>query len=476
MTSSTQADANEQLSAYLSSTGFEDLPPQAIAATKRNIFDTVGVMLAGGGPHATARRIVEMLSRWGGEPSSTVIGHEIRLPSVAAAFANTAMAHQFDFDDTHDEAVAHPTPGTLSAALAVAEEEGGVSGRDLLRAVALGDDIVCRVGLAANGSLYDYPWLWPAIVGIWGATAGAGTILRLSPQEQEAAFGLTLHQVGTTLQCQFSPGSDVRGLRDGFAARNGVTAAHMAKLGIRGDKDAFDGRFGFYGAFFGGNYDRSRLVDRLGKHFEVDRITIKPWPSARETHATLEALLQLREQNAVDPDEIETVLVRVGGTNLQLCEPADQRRRPTVRMDALCSLPFASGVALAYGEVRLSSFTEEGMRDPKVLSLVDRVTWEVDQQRSEDETIEGGDVELRLRDGRVLKNTVRHASGHPDQPLSDEIVIRKFLNCAAMSKRPPDEGDVRKFWDVVQNLENVSVTDFSAALRDLSGTPEDGTV
>jgi hypothetical protein len=113
MPSSTQADANEQLSAYLSSTGFEDLPPEAIAATKRNIFDTVGVMLAGGGPHATARRIVEMLSRWGGEPSSTVIGHEIRLPSVAAAFANTAMAHQFDFDDTHDEAVAHPTRGTL---------------------------------------------------------------------------------------------------------------------------------------------------------------------------------------------------------------------------------------------------------------------------------------------------------------------------------------------------------------------------
>ncbi|XUK90424.1 MmgE/PrpD family protein [Bordetella pertussis] len=72
----------------------------------------------------------------------------------------------------------------------------------------------------------------------------------LTADQLQSAYGLTLHQTGTTLQCHHGPGSDVRGFRDGFGARNGVTAAYMARAGLRGDPEAFEGKYGFYGAFF----------------------------------------------------------------------------------------------------------------------------------------------------------------------------------------------------------------------------------
>ena len=347
MTQPPPTDASRPFARYLLDTRLEDVPPVVIAATKRSLFDTVGVMLAGSGPHGGAHRVVRMLSMWGGLPSSTVIGHELRLPAPHAAFANGAMAHQFDFDDTHDQAVAHPTANTLAAGLAVAEALDGASGGDLLRAVVLGNDLTCRLGLAIEGSLYEYPWTRPPIIGIWGATAAASVLLGLDEDRIRSAFGLTLHQTANTLECLYSPNSEVRGLRDGFSARNGVTAACMAQAGIQADHTAFEGRFGLFHAYFRGEYRRAALLDELGSRFEGEHVSIKPWPSARETHATIQAVLELRDRHELDPASIRSVMLRVGKTNLEFCEPGDVRRAPPSRMDALSgTLPCRRATAM----------------------------------------------------------------------------------------------------------------------------------
>ena len=457
-------DASRDHAEFLLGTPFDALPADAVAATKRSIFDTLGVMLAGSGPEATARRVVSMVSAWGGEPTSTVVGHPQRLPAVHAAFANAAMVHQYDFDDTHDEAVAHATANTLAGGLAVAEGLPDCSGRELLTAIALSNDIVCRLGLAIHGSLYEYPWTRPPIIGIWGATAVASRLMGLTAEQIQSAFGFTLHQTANTLECLYATGSEVRGLRDGFSARNGVTAACMAQAGIHGDHSALEGRFGLFNAYFRGEYTRAKLVDGLGRRFENARISIKPWPSARETHATIQAVLELRERHRLSADDVRRVQLYVGRTNLEFCEPADRRRRPARRMDALSSLPFAVAVALQHGSVPLASYTEQGLRDERVLQVAERVQWQLDEQRSEDGTIEGATVEFVLDDGRTLRHSVRHAMGHPDAPLPDEVVIQKFIGCAAMAHRPCTEGQARALWDAVQRLETLSVAAFAAAI------------
>ena len=461
---STQPDATADFARFLSVTPYEALPPAAIAATKRSIFDTVGVMLAGSGPNGTARKIVGMLERWGGTPEASVIGHACRLPAPHAAFANGAMAHQYDFDDTHDEAVAHPTANSLAAGLAVAEARGDVSGKDLLRAVALANEVSCRLGLAIIGSLYEYPWTRPPIIGIYGATSAAAVLLGLAPEAIESAFGLTLHQTANTLECLYATGSEVRGFRDGFSTRNGVTAAYMAEAGVRGDRSALEGKFGLLNAYFRGEYRREALVNNLGTQFEADRISIKPWPSARETHATLQAVLDLHARHALTPETVREVRLHVGATNLHFCEPAAARRRPAGRMDALGSLPFAVAVALRHGSVPLVAYTDAALHDPVVLALAERVTWQVDESRSADGTIEGATVEIDTTAGTTLRHSVRHGMGHPDFPLTDEVIRAKFAGCGAMAHRPPTTQQVERLWQAVQALETISVREFAELL------------
>ena len=457
-------DATSVYAAYLRDIRFADLPQHVVAATKRSIFDTLGVMLAGSGPETAANRLVREVARWGGTPEASVIGHPLRLPAVHAGFVNGAMAHQYDFDDTHDAAVAHPTANTLAAGLAVAQSIGNVSGAELIRAIALGSDIVCRLGLAIQGSLYEYPWTRPPIIGIWGATATASALLQLPSDAIESAFGFTLHQTGNTLECLYAAGSEVRGLRDGFSVRNGITAALMARAGIRGDRTALEGRFGLFHAFFRGEYDRSALVDELGSRFEGASVSIKPWPSARETHATIRCVLELKANHGVSAEAIDDVHLFVGRTNLEFCEPADARRKPAAKMDALSSLPFAVAVALHHGGVPLSAYTSEALTDPAILALARRVTWEVDDERSRDGSIEGARVVITLADGRKISHSVRHGLGHPDDPLPEEAVVRKFRDCARMATRPPGDEAIDRLHRVVQDLEHRSVEDLAAAL------------
>ncbi|MBM3345440.1 MAG: MmgE/PrpD family protein [Betaproteobacteria bacterium] len=460
----TQPDATADFAKFLCETRYEDIPAAAIAATKRSIFDTVGVMLAGSGPSGTARKIVGMLEAWGGAPEATVIGHPARLPAPHAAFANGSMAHQYDFDDTHDEAVAHPTANSLPAGLAVAEARGNVSGRELLRAVALANDVSCRLGLAVIGSLYEYPWTRPPIIGIYGATSAAAIVLGLRPETIESAFGLTLHQTGNTLECLYASGSEVRGFRDGFSARNGVTAAYMAAAGVRGDRSALEGKFGLFNAFFRGEYRREALLKDLGSHFVADRISIKPWPSARETHATLQAVLELRAAHKLAPGDVREVRLHVGGTNLHFCEPAAARRRPAGRMDALGSLPFAVAVALQHGSVPLVAYTDAALKDAAVLALADRVSWQVDAARSADGTIEGATVEIETSAGVKHRHSVRHGMGHPDAPLTDAVIKHKFEGCGAMAHRPPATRDIERLWQAVQSLDSIAVREFAELL------------
>src|SRR5690606_29243443 len=122
-------------------------------------------------------KIVSEVRRTGGAPQSSLWGFEDLVPDVSAVLVNAAAVHQHDFDDTHDTAVCHPTSASLNAALAVAEAEGGVTGSRLITAVAAGNDLACRLGLALEGDLWAYPWVRAPVVGIFAAAAATGVVL-----------------------------------------------------------------------------------------------------------------------------------------------------------------------------------------------------------------------------------------------------------------------------------------------------------
>jgi 2-methylcitrate dehydratase PrpD len=173
-------DAAWPLAQHVCRTGYRDLPASAVESARRDILDTFGCMLGGSGSPGIGE-LFAVIARWGGCEESRVLLRGTRLPAPQAALLNTSMGHALDFDDTLDTGGSiHPGVSVLGSALAVCDSLGAISGRDVLLAVALGLDVSCRIALSCT---LDRGWHRTAAIGVFGATAAAGKLIGLTPEE-----------------------------------------------------------------------------------------------------------------------------------------------------------------------------------------------------------------------------------------------------------------------------------------------------
>jgi 2-methylcitrate dehydratase PrpD len=449
-------DSATEIARHLARTTYDDLPERVVEHTKEAIADTIACIIAGtGGEEFQA--VSEQMRQWGGSASSTVIGAGgLSLPPDNAVLANGAAVHQYDFDDTHDTAVCHPTPASFMTAFALAEERGGVSGRDLIAAVALGNDVTSRVALAINGRLNSYMWIRASIAGIFGATAASARILGADEDTYLNAFGLALPQAAGTLASLHNPGSSVRSIRDGLCYRSAVLAASLAARGVRGDREVFDGPYGVYNVYFRGEYDRNVLTDELGERYETVNVSLKPWPSCRHLHGTLTATIGILEENGLKFEDVDHVMLHVGDVNFDRCRPVRTGLVPQNRIDLLCNLPFAVGAALRYGTLPLKLYRDGAMADDVVTNAVPKVKWVFDPEQNGRWTLEPGFVELTTTDGRHFAKKVRRALGHPENPMSEAQRRKKMVDCAAAAATPIDRERADRIFDAVMSLEEIS--------------------
>jgi 2-methylcitrate dehydratase PrpD len=269
-------DAAQRFAHHIVHTRFEDIPPDAMDNTKRDILDTIGCALAGSSAPGTME-MRGLMNEWGGKPEATVVVYGDKIPSLNAALVNGAMAHARDFDDTYDRGLVHAGVSTVPAAFAIAERMGTVSGKELITACALGQDMLLRM-VASVTEWNDFHAT--AIHGSFGATAAAGKLLGLDEETMISAFGIAYAQASGNVQA-IHDGVLTKRLQAGHAARTGVFSALLAQRGFTGARGSLEGQAGFFNVFYGGNYQREELFADLGKRFEGSRLGFKPYPSAR---------------------------------------------------------------------------------------------------------------------------------------------------------------------------------------------------
>lgn len=445
-------DAAELFAANAARVRYPDLPTALVERTKLSILDTLAVIIAGSGT-ADVAALLRITEGWGGNGQSTALCVPERKPVYSTVLLNGAMGHQYDFDDTHDSNVCHPTTAALCCALAAAEMVGSVSGEELLTAVVVGVDATARIAGAIEGTLWDFSWVRAPVAGIFGATLAAGLVLGLNERQLAQAMGLALPQAAGTLQCLRTADSSVRGMRDGLIYKDAMFAAQMAAEGLRGDGRALEGEFGLYNAYFRGQYSRSRLLDGLGKHFQGIEVSLKPWPSCRHTHGTITALLDLVRRDGFELDRVSEIVVHVGDGNAHLCEPPETDFRG--RMTLLCNLPFVTAVAAARGEVTLSAFSADGLSDPAVQTAMAKFRPHHDPAQNRHGTIEPGHVEISFDDGTRWEQTADRALGHPQRPMTREQVADKLRSVVGFARRPIADDDVTALIESVWQLEAV---------------------
>lgn len=409
------------------------LPPATAAAAARALLDGIGVMLAASGLSGDIAPFVALARD--GQGAAPILGTGASSAPALAALANGAMAHAIDFEDAFDAAPCHPNAALLPAVLALAAVRPDVSGRDLLAAIAIGCDLVCRLGLALERAMEEGGWYPPPILGAFGAAAAAARLCRLDPRQVLDAFSLMLCQVSTPGEIKHSRDTVIRAVREAFPAQAAVQVALLAAAGVRGFDAPFEGESGFYRLFAGGNFDRAALEHGLGERFWIERLTFKRWPACRGTHAYIEAVQHLGATHDFAADDIVEIVATGGPVQRMLVEPADRKAAPSTAIDAKFSIPYTIAATVLDGDIGLDSFTPPALSRDAARRLGALVRFEQVPGWGRAQAASGG-VTIVLADGRRLHAAVETALGHPDRPLDDAALVAKFVTCAGRAARP----------------------------------------
>ncbi|MBI2907219.1 MAG: MmgE/PrpD family protein [Chloroflexi bacterium] len=447
-----RTEVAEAFAENVAQVSYDDLPKETVEVTRRSILDLLGVAVAGSGIVPEVRALVELVKEAGGKEECTVLGFGGRLPALTAAFANGALAHSLDYDDVFDEYGAHPSATTVPAALVVAERAGGVSGKQLITAVALGNDMMSRMSRAI---VFKRDWFITPVFGAFTATAVAGKVLGLDKDRLVDAFGIAFCQAAGTMEIVYGTDSNIRALYDSFVGRTGVLSALMAQRGISGVKASMEGKNGLFNVYFHGEYDPRILTDHLGKRFEGTDVSFKAWPCCRRSHPALTAIMGLMRKERIPVDNIKSITVETNAPSEALCTPREARQAPKTVLDAKFSIPYTVANAILKGRVALEDFTPEAIKDPRTVALARRVGSHLNPEYESIRGMTPGSVQLETKDGRVYSHYEEFPYGHPRNPISREDSIRKFLDCASQSAKPAKRDAIQKVVDMVDRLETL---------------------
>ena len=409
-----------------------DIPAPAVTRASALVLDTLGSCLASS-REDFGRAVLTAAEQLGGRQESTLIGASTKAGAASAVLANATLAHGLDFDDTREDAIVHTGCVAVTTALSVGEAVGA-SGRGVLEATVVGVEVMCRVGLAVPGRFHARHYHPTSLTGSFAAAAVAGKLYGLTEDQLVHAFGICGSQAGGIIE-YLADGSWTKRLHPGWAAHAGVSAALLARAGFTGPETVFEGAHGFYQAFAGGSdtVALDRLADTLGRVWEIEQLTLKPYPCGSIAQPYMDCALKLREKHQIQPGQIAAIRCRTAaGPVPRLWEPLAAKHRPANGYAAKFSLPYLLAVMFVKGRASLAEFTDEAARDPQALEVAGKVTYELDP------TIDYprqfiGHVAVQLRDGRRLEERQDHPRGGPDFPMSREQIEAKFLGNASLA-------------------------------------------
>ncbi len=405
---------------------FDDLPPDVVDATKRRVLDVIGLALAGAEtPFGQSVRDAAVAMAPGGPCRVFGTGDPVNV--TMAAFANGAFSQALEYDDTHNESIVHMSSPSVAAALAIADT-ARISGRDLITAVALGNEISCRAGSVAPGQFHRRGFHPSGLFATFGVAYLAGRLFRLDEHGMTNAAGICGSFASGILEC-WVDGTQTKFLHPGWSAQSGIVAAFLAAAGATGPAEVFEGRWGLFASHLqDGNTpkDLTRLTLDLGTRWDSRNSSFKPFPAAHVLHPYIDAILRVRHAHGVRPEDVDTIDCPVASFIIPIvCEPVDEKLAPASDSHGRVSLQYSLAEAMALGSLGKSAYSDASLRDPGILALARRVRFHADPSFPGPGRFKGA-VTVKLKNGRTIAEVEEYNRGSVENPMSDAELRAKF--------------------------------------------------
>ncbi|MGE0115969.1 MAG: MmgE/PrpD family protein [Steroidobacteraceae bacterium] len=425
-------DASRLFARHFLDTRFEAVPADVVQITKMEILDSLGIAIAGASQQGVMQ-VRELVMECAGKPESHLFGGTARVPAHDAGQVNATMVHALDYDDVYEHAFVHPAVVSVPPAFAAAECVGGLNGKDMIAAIALGVDMVCRLAAAARPGVdaFTIGWHNTTLYGYLTSAMVTGKIMGLSEEQMVHACGIAYHQCAGNAQAILD-GALTKRMGPGFSVRAGMMAARLAKKGATGATHSLEGIKGLYALYHQGQYDRDVLLRDLGSKFAGSNVSFKPYPSCRGSHPSIDAALALATGHDIKPNDIQEIIATNGpGQYNLLSTPLATKARPRTTVDMQFSVPWTVAVALLNRQVTTQDFTSKAMDNPAILALTSKVKTQLDPSMvAPDGGVEPARVEVVLKNGERFSEQINAARGSPEFPISFEDCARKFTDNA----------------------------------------------
>jgi len=465
----------EQLARFSRQNTYDALPCEVVAEIKRILLDSIGCALAA--QDSQIGRIgIEYGNLLGGaEAAASIIGRKQKCSVFGAAFANAELINALDYDCVLPPG--HVTPYVLPSALAIAESSGS-TGQELICALAIAHEMSFRLGKAMDylRDVKDGKVRPPPVYGyassIFGGTAAIARLKGFSLEQAASALGIAASITPVNSQASWFrhlPLSTIKYLSAGGMALSALHAAYLAELGHRGDIAALDDKEFGYARFIGtSRWDVDAITDGIGDEWRFPRHqTFKPYPHCRIFHALIQSLLEIIEEQSIEPDEIQCIKAWVEGFVEQ---PVWLNREITSPVDAQFSL--AHGLAVAAHRIPIGKKWQdpEIVFNPSVLALMNKVQHQIHPNYVELLSSNAGSQPARIEVMARGQTFVRERlfpkgtkSADPDSEMTTEELVAKFKNNAEASlSRECSEQMIEQ----IMNLEkNADITSFCDKLR-----------
>ena len=364
----------EEFSSWSKNLKVKDIPEKTQFTLKFLLKDICGIILSA----RNEDYVKSLVETYKGSGNLISLGHSERFDLFSSAIIAGTAAHGEDFDDTFEGNPMH-VGATMIPAMLSAAQKFNLDGDQILKGLAVGSELICRLALVAPTAMHKQSFHPTAVCGTFGVAAGLSSVLDLSEKQMVSALGVAGSFTSGIIE-YLAEGSWTKRVHPGWSANSGMNATLIAKSGFYGPRTVFEGKHGFFEAFALKEIERdySHLTNGLGKRWENQNLAFKPFACGTMAQPFVDCAIKIRKK-IKNLTEISSITAKVGeGTVHRLWEPLKEKRQPSTPYSAKFSVPYCVAVGFIRGDAGLNEFNEKSINDKEILSLASKVNYEID--------------------------------------------------------------------------------------------------